>query len=101
MAGARFSIRSKSGRSKRGSLLRMKSGKTSLSWRWDSLAIVSKTSDDLPDPDTPVTTVSAGDGMLTVTPVRLFVRASWTTSGGRLLFTTPPARDRGSAGLRG
>jgi hypothetical protein len=46
-----------------------------LSWRWASAAIVSKTSDDLPDPDTPTNAVMARLGTRTDTFCRLFSRA--------------------------
>jgi len=45
--------------------------KVSCSWRCASAALVSNTSVDLPDPDTPVTTVSARLGTLTVMSLRL------------------------------
>ena len=47
--------------------------------RCDSAAIVPKTSDDLPDPETPVKTVIAGFGMSTETSRRLFSRAPRTS----------------------
>ena len=50
----------------------------SLMSRCDSAAIVSKTSDDLPDPDTPVKTVSLRLGMSTSMPARLLARAPRT-----------------------
>ncbi len=46
--------------------------------RLDSAAIVSKTSEDLPEPDTPVKTVSRRFGMSRETPLRLFSRAPRT-----------------------
>src|SRR4051794_41432686 len=46
--------------------------------RWDSAAIVSNTSELLPDPETPVTTVSRRLGSSTLTSLRLFSRAPWT-----------------------
>src|SRR6188474_373492 len=42
--------------------------------------MVSNASDDLPDPDSPVTQTSALRGMRTVTFFRLCSRAPWTTS---------------------
>ena len=51
----------------------------SLISRRDSAAMVSKTSDDLPEPDTPVTTVSLRLGMSTDTSRRLFSRAPRTS----------------------
>src|SRR5262245_52449713 len=50
----------------------------SLMSRCDSAAIVPKTSDDLPDPETPVNTVSRRFGISTVMFLRLFSRAPWT-----------------------
>src|SRR5690554_3315958 len=46
--------------------------------RWDSAAIVAKTSELLPEPDTPVNTVSRRFGISTLTSLRLFSRAPWT-----------------------
>src|SRR5262245_31301918 len=46
--------------------------------RCDSAAIVPNTSDDLPEPETPVNTVSRGLGMSTLTSFRLFSRAPRT-----------------------
>ncbi len=46
--------------------------------RCDSAAMVPNTSDDLPDPETPVNTVSRRLGISTVTSFRLFTRAPWT-----------------------
>jgi hypothetical protein len=40
--------------------------------------MVPNTSDDLPDPDTPVNTVSRRFGISTLTSLRLFSRAPWT-----------------------
>src|SRR5688572_24292840 len=40
--------------------------------------MVPNTSDDLPDPDTPVKTVSRRLGIATLTSFRLFSRAPWT-----------------------
>ena len=40
--------------------------------------MVPNTSDDLPDPETPVNTVSRRLGISTVTSFRLFCRAPWT-----------------------
>src|SRR5690606_3087520 len=50
----------------------------SLMRRWDSAAIVAKTSELLPEPDTPVNTVSRRFGISTLTSLRLFSRAPWT-----------------------
>jgi hypothetical protein len=46
--------------------------------RWDSAAIVSKTSELLPEPETPVNTVSRRFGISTLTSLRLFTRAPVT-----------------------
>src|SRR3954447_16968956 len=54
--------------------------------RWDSAAIVPKTSELLPEPETPVKTVSRRLGSSTLTSLRLFSRAprtrirSWPTA---------------------
>src|SRR3954471_4007829 len=50
----------------------------SLISRCDSAAIVPNTSDDLPDPETPVNTVSRRLGISTLMSFRLFSRAPWT-----------------------
>src|SRR5215204_867144 len=50
----------------------------SLMRRCDSAAMVPNTSDDLPDPDTPVNTVSRRFGISMLTSLRLFSRAPWT-----------------------
>src|SRR6476659_8628747 len=50
----------------------------SLISRCDSAAIVPKTSELLPEPETPVNTVSRRFGISTVTSLRLFTRAPWT-----------------------
>src|SRR6185436_5046564 len=46
--------------------------------RCDSAAMVPNTSDDLPDPETPVNTVSRRFGISMLTSFRLFSRAPWT-----------------------
>jgi hypothetical protein len=51
----------------------------SLISRWDSAAIVPNTSDDLPEPETPVKTVICRFGMSTDTSRRLFSRAPRTS----------------------
>ena len=51
----------------------------SFSRRWDSAASVANTNDDLPDPDTPVNTVSFFFGMSSDTSARLFSRAPRTS----------------------
>src|SRR6186713_1687735 len=48
--------------------------------------MVSNASDDLPDPDSPVTQTSAFRGMRTVTFFRLCSRAPWTTSSSAWLI---------------
>jgi hypothetical protein len=50
----------------------------SLIMRCDSAAMVPNTSDDLPEPETPVNTVSRRLGMSTFTSFRLFSRAPRT-----------------------
>jgi fused signal recognition particle receptor len=75
MAGERFSMASASGRLYRGSRVRMNQENVSLSWRCDSTAIVSNTTEDLPDPETPVKTVIRPLGMRSETPLRLLCRA--------------------------
>src|SRR3954470_19995611 len=46
--------------------------------RWDSAAIVPNTSELLPEPETPVNTVSRRLGISMLTSLRLFSRAPWT-----------------------
>ena len=59
----------------------------SLISRWDSAAIVSNTSELLPDPETPVNTVNRRLGNSMSTSLRLFSRApvtrirSWLSAG--------------------
>ncbi len=50
----------------------------SLISRCDSAAIVPNTSELLPEPDTPVNTVSRRFGISTLTSLRLLTRAPWT-----------------------
>src|SRR6476469_1604016 len=50
----------------------------SLISRCDSAAMVPNTSEDLPDPETPVNTVSRRFGISMLTFLRLFSRAPWT-----------------------
>ncbi len=77
----------------------------SLSRRWDSAATVSKTIDDLPEPDTPVKTVIAPLGMSSETSRRLFSRAPrmmiepWIVASYRSCSTdsTLPAGSRNHA----
>src|SRR4029077_12440195 len=60
----------------------------SLIIRWDSAAIVSKTSELLPEPETPVNTVRRRFGMSTLMSLRLLTRApctlisSWLSAAG-------------------
>ena len=56
--------------------------KFSYSWRCASVAIVSNTTDDLPEPDTPVKIVISRFGMRSEMSLRLFSRAprSWMYS---------------------
>src|SRR5438105_167186 len=78
----------------RGRKLRTKVLKVSLSWRRASAAMVSKTMEDLPEPETPVKMVSWRLGMRSETSFRLFSRAprismySWVTivSWSQLIF---------------
>src|SRR6202048_3985874 len=46
--------------------------------RWDSAAMVANTSELLPEPETPVNTVSRRFGSSTLTSFRLLTRAPWT-----------------------
>lgn len=78
IAGERSSMASACGRSYLGSRLRMNQVKVSFSCRCDSTAIVSKTTDDFPDPETPVKTVSRPFGIRRVTSRRLFSCAPLT-----------------------
>ena len=76
MIGAvRCSIASTSGCPYCGRKLRTNAVKVSLSWRCASAAMVSKTSDDLPEPETPVNTAIFRLGMRSGTSLRLFSRA--------------------------
>src|SRR5215813_5606142 len=81
----RFSMASASGWAYRGRKLRTNVLKVSFNWRRASAAMVSKTMDDLPDPDTPVKMVILRFGMHNDTFFRLFSRApriviySWDT----------------------
>jgi hypothetical protein len=54
--------------------------------RCDSAAIVPNTSEDLPEPETPVNTVIARFGMSTETSRRLFSRAPRTSMWSRFLI---------------
>src|SRR5690349_19347974 len=71
----RFLMASASGWAMRGRKLRTNRLKFSLSRRWDSAAMVSNTSEDLPDPDTPVKMVIWRLGIFTLMSLRLFSRA--------------------------
>ena len=68
-------MRSTSGRPYLGRYCCTKAGKVSLSSRRDSAAIVSRQSDDLPEPETPVKTVIFFFGMERETFFRLFSEA--------------------------
>lgn len=69
------SISSTSGRVHFGNRLRANGGNVSFTWWPASAAMVSNTSDDLPDPETPAKATSRLRGMSTSRPARLFVRA--------------------------
>src|SRR5687768_16624753 len=71
----RFSMASASGWEYFGRKFRTNMLKFSLSSRCDSVAIVSNTMDDLPEPDTPVKMVILRLGMRSETFLRLFSRA--------------------------
>ncbi len=73
--GERPSIRSTSGRAHFGSRLRVNGGNVSVSWNPASAAIVSNTSDDLPDPDTPTNTTTRPRGTSTSRDLRLLIWA--------------------------
>src|SRR3712207_3347398 len=72
--------------------------------RRDSAAIVPKTSEDLPEPDTPVNTDSRRFGMSTDTSARLFSRAprtrmtSWLSAWGSVATMASSSRMRGTLG---
>src|SRR5215831_10523692 len=86
---------SASGWAKRGRKLRTNVLKVSFNWRRASEAMVSKTMDDLPDPDTPVKIVILRFGMRNDTFFRLFSRAprivtySWDTIRSFSYLTIP------------
>lgn len=94
MAVDRFSITSACGRSYRVSRLRTYQGNVSLSWRWDSTAIVEKTIEDFPEPDTPVNTVSFPLGMVSETFLRLFSRTPPRTMSPPNRAFVPPVMVR-------
>lgn len=75
ITGVRPSMCSTSGRVHFGSRFLAKGGKVSLSWYPASAAIVSNTSEDFPEPDTPTRTTRRLRGMSRSTSRRLFVRA--------------------------
>src|SRR5690349_21291061 len=75
MAGRMCSIRSTSGRSSRSRNMRAYVERDSMYRHCPSAKRVSNARDDLPDPETPVTTVSRSWGMSTETFFRLFCRA--------------------------
>ena len=72
------SSRSTSGRASVGMKPWTKALYVSLISRCDSAAIVPKTSELLPEPETPVNTVSRRFGISTLTSLRLFTRAPCT-----------------------
>jgi len=78
IAALRFSSESTSGRAGVPMKPWRKAVYVSLMRRRDSAAIVSKTRDDFPDPDTPVKTVSCRFGMSRLISRRLFSRAPRT-----------------------
>lgn len=75
----------------------------SLISRCDSAAMVSNTSELLPEPDTPVNTVSRRLGISTLTSLRLFSRApctrirSWLSAAGAALAASMRATVTGGA----
>jgi hypothetical protein len=79
MAALRLRSESTSGRPRLGMNDWMNAVCVSLINRWDSAAMVPNTSDDLPDPETPVKTVRRRFGMSTETSFRLFSRAPRTS----------------------
>ena len=79
MAADRLPSASTSGWGMLGRKFWMKAVWDSLSSRCDSAAMVPKTSEDLPDPETPVKTVICFFGMSTETSRRLFSRAPRTS----------------------
>src|SRR5579872_535840 len=95
IAMLRFSMASASGWAYRGRKLRTNVLKVSFNWRRASEAMVSKTMDDLPDPDTPVKIVILRFGMHNDTFFRLFSRAprivinSWDTIRSFFCLSTP------------
>src|SRR4051794_29810189 len=78
MAVVNPSRRSTSGRASVGMKPCTKALYVSLISRWDSAAIVPNTSELLPEPETPVNTVSRRFGISTLTSLRLFTRAPYT-----------------------
>src|SRR6185436_19781221 len=71
----KFSMASASGWEYFGKKFRTNMLKFSLSRRWDSVAIVSNTMDDLPEPETPVKMVILRLGIRNETFFKLFSRA--------------------------
>jgi hypothetical protein len=68
--------------------------------RCDSAAMVPKTSEDLPDPETPVKTVIARFGMSTETSRRLFSRAPRTSMWSRSRIARRYRAGGGRSGTR-
>ena len=87
-----LTIRSASGCPSLGRKPRTNAENVSFSWRCASAAMVSNTSDDLPEPDTPTNAVMARFGTCTETSRRLFSRAPVTfrnSACGAIGDTTP------------
>src|ERR1019366_10507279 len=84
IAVERFARMSTSGWPYRGRKFCTNVENVSLSRRWDSAAIVSNTSDDFPEPETPVKTVILRRGMSMEMFLRLFSRAprTWMVPNG-------------------
>jgi hypothetical protein len=85
------STESTSGRPYEGSRLRTNAVNVSFSSRWASAAIVSKTRDVLPEPETPVNAVIARRGSVTLMSRRLCWRAPTTR-------ISPPSAATGAPG---
>ena len=104
IAVVRPSSTSTSGRASVGMKPWTKALYVSLIIRWESAAIVSNTSELLPEPETPVNTVSRRFGISTLMSLRLFSRApctrirSWLSAGCvSVLIGAPSVRLRRSA----
>src|SRR5918995_507288 len=103
IAVVRPSRRSTSGRDRLGMKPCTKALYVSLISRCDSAAIVSNTSELLPEPETPVNAVSRRFGISMLTSLRLFSRApctriwSWLSAAWTLLIVSPSVSARGTA----